>query len=247
MGKLKQSSQLIALYKKELKRYFISPLYVLNTGFGVILLTLSSIGVLVMGFDNVGYLLEIPDLSHMARMFAPLIISVFIVTTYTTACSVSLEGINLWIIRTMPVRTETIFLSKIFVNLTLLIPTILLNSSLVLVALKPDALQAVLMFLTPISYAVFISLAGLVINLHLPKMNWVSEASVIKQSSASLVAMLVGIGSVIVPIMVIVRHPGLNPVALVTISTMIIIAIDYVLYKYLFTRGKNLFDKISNN
>ena len=36
MGELKQSSPLKALYKKELKRYFSSALYVLNTGFGIV-------------------------------------------------------------------------------------------------------------------------------------------------------------------------------------------------------------------
>lgn len=40
---LKSSTPLIALYKKDFKRYFASAVYVMNTGFGVVIMVLGAI------------------------------------------------------------------------------------------------------------------------------------------------------------------------------------------------------------
>jgi len=242
ISELKQSSQFFALYKREMRRYFSSALYVLNTAFGIVFLTFISVGIMIFGLDKMAQMLEISELTNMINVFAPVAISAFIALSCTTACSVSLEGINLWIVKTIPVKTETIFLSKIAVNLTLLIPAILIDSTLISIALNSNAIETILIYITPISYAIFISIAGIVINLHLPKLDWVSEVTVIKQSAATFTAMIVGLGSVAIPITIILKLPQIDVNMVVIATTVCIAIINMSMYRYLCVKGIKIFN-----
>ena len=64
-GSLKSSSCFMALYKKELKRYFSSSLYILNTGFGVVLLIIVSIIFALSGGKGLEELLKMPGLENI--------------------------------------------------------------------------------------------------------------------------------------------------------------------------------------
>ena len=55
LGKLKSNKPLTALYRKELKRYFSSPVYVMNTGFGIAIMF---IGAIALPFVNLNDLAE---------------------------------------------------------------------------------------------------------------------------------------------------------------------------------------------
>lgn len=244
MGELKKSSQLAALYKKEIKRYFSSSLYVLNSSFGVIFMTFITIGIMVYGIDKMGSLLEIPNLNVMINKFAPIALSVFIIMSCTSCCSISLEGKNLWIPRTLPINIVKIFLSKIAVNLTILVPPIIINSIILSVILHFNLIETLLMFIIPINYAFFISISGLVINLNLPNLQWVSEVTVIKQSASVLVAMVVGLLSVAIPIVLIFKLPEISANKIIMVTAFVIALINLILYKYLCTLGVKIFKQL---
>ena len=58
MQSLEISSPFMALYRKELKRYFSSTIYVMNTGFGVVLLLIATVFIAIFGVENLDALLE---------------------------------------------------------------------------------------------------------------------------------------------------------------------------------------------
>ena len=58
--------------------------------------------------------------------------------------------------------------------------------------LKPQLETIIMMYITPIIYALFISVLGLLINLYFPKFDWNNEVVVIKQSLASFLTMFLG-------------------------------------------------------
>jgi len=244
LSELKQSSQFFALYKKEMRRYFSSALYVLNTAFGIVFLTFISVGIIIFGFDKMAQMLDISELTNMINVFAPVAISAFIALSCTTSCSISLEGINLWIVKAIPVKTETIFLSKIAVNLTVLIPAILIDSTLISIALHSNIIETIFIYITPISYALFISIAGIVINLHLPKLDWVSEVTVIKQSAATFTAMIVGLGSIAIPITIILKLPQIDVSMVVITTTACIAIINIFMYRYICVKGIKIFNQL---
>lgn len=243
---IKVSSQFQALYKKELRRYFSSAIYVLNTAFGVVALIILSFGSLIMGFDKIGMILEIPNLSVIINEVAPMAVSIFIAISCTTACSVSFEGSNLWIAKTMPIKTETVLFSKVAVNLTILIPAALIGSTTVSIILKLDLVRIILLYITPLNYAFFISFAGLIVNLKLPKLNWVTEASVVKQSSATLSAMIISIVSVVVPIFIMVKFTEFKGYVVMLSINIILVLINVILYRYIQTKGVKMFNSLDN-
>ena len=244
MKALNSSSPFMALYKKELRRYFSSPLYVLNTSFGGVFVTVASIGVLALGVEKLENILKVPGLYEIISFYTPLFLSFIMVMSCTTACSISLEGKNLWVIKSAPIDTMSIFLSKIAVNLTVLIPIAIINATLLSFTLHMGIANALLSFLMPIVYAIYISLAGLIVNLKLPQLEWTTEVTIIKQSAATVVGLLVGFAGVLVPIIIIVALKGIK-VSLISFGTIIVVSvINFVMYRYLSKKGKILFQKL---
>jgi ABC-2 type transport system permease protein len=241
MGEQVQSTPFMALYRKELKRYISSPLYVLNTGFGIVMFTALSFSLMFFQAEAIGRMLEIPQFVDYVNRMAPLVVSVFIALSCTTACAISLEGKSLWVIKSSPLKSKTIYDSKIAVNLTITLPAIVINGMLLMMTLKTGFVDSLLLFIVPAVYAVFIAVMGLVINLHFPLLEWVTETTVIKQSAATLISMLVGLGSIAAPISLVIYFPELNA-QLVTLGVVVLIgAVGVGLYTYLNTKGEKLF------
>ncbi len=194
------ASPVISLYKKELSRYFSSSLYVLNTGIGMIMLLIGAIATLFIKNESLDQLLEIPGFTKLAGTYLPIAIPFFIVLVYTSACSISLEGSNLWIIKSIPVSTKEIFHSKIAVNLTIILPPSLIGIIILSIGLKLSPIHGLITMLVAIVYALSTSILGLLINLIFPVFNWKTEVTVIKQSLSSLLAIFGGIATALIPI-----------------------------------------------
>ncbi len=240
---LSVSSPFAALYKRELKRYFSSVNYVLNTGVGFLLFTMASVALIFTGADKLEQLSGIPGMVDIINKAGPIAISVFVVLSCTTACAISIEGKNLWIIKCMPVHTKTIFLSKLAVNLTLSIPAIAINSSIFSAVFKFSFGQTVLMFLVPAVYALYTGLMGLAVNIAYPNFTWSNEITVIKQSAAVILAMIFGILSVAIPLIILFTVDGINAKVLTYATFVLLLAVDSALYRYLMTGGVKTFNK----
>jgi ABC-2 type transport system permease protein len=239
---LKESSPLLSLYKKELRRYFASTIYVVNTAIGMILLLILSFGMLFFGSDKIEQMLEMPGFAQVIGDVAPFAVAVMVSMTYTAACSISMEGKNLWIAKSLPVRPLTIFLSKIGVNLTITVPAVLISSLLFAVALKTDIIQTVFIFLTPLVYAFFTAVLGIIINLLLPNFDWKTEVTAVKQSSAALTATFGGMAVSILPIFAVINFKQyVNSSVLTLIITSLIFILTLAGYKYISTKGEKIF------
>lgn len=241
LSKLEKGSPLMALYKKELKRYVSSVNYVMNTAIGSIMLTICIIGFVIFGGDKVNALLGMPGFSDVLLKTGPLVIGAFCLLNCTTSSSISLEGKNLWIIKSIPVNVKEIFYSKIMVNLTVLIPAVLINSAVFSIYLKTNFVMTLFMFVTPIIYSLFVSILGIVINVMFPNFTWENEIKVIKQSLASFLAIMIGMAIAIVPLSISYSFSGELYVLLIT-SIMILITL--ALYIYMNKYSVKAFNKL---
>ncbi|MGB4661650.1 MAG: hypothetical protein WBI07_20925, partial [Mobilitalea sp.] len=232
MHGVKQASPLRALYRKEMKRYFSSSIYVLNTGFGIVMLTLATIAAAVVDIDKA---LGGPEAAAVLIKSAPAFVSFCIVMSCTTMSSISLEGKSLWVLKSLPVTAKTIYLSKIAVNLTIISPAVL-DSIFLGIFLKLGFLQTLFMVLISISCAIFISCFGLLINLMLPNFTWTSETIVIKQSAATMISVFTGMGVAGMLFLFMMLLPVEN-IAYLTYIILISI-INLGLYQVLMTYGK---------
>jgi len=238
LGELNISSPLMALYKKEFKRYFASPVYVLNTGFGMALLLILTV---CLPFIDMRDLMGDVQLAVSLKEFVPLIILFCMATTCTTMASVSMEGKNLWILKSIPVSAKTIFASKILVNLTLLSPSVL-ASVIIGIILKFSFIDELLVLLLVVSFALFVPAFGLVINLSFPNLTWTNETVVVKQSTASVISIFSCIGLVAVFYGLIKFTDNFYTGALLFICLIWILNI--IIYKVLTEKGVNKFIKL---
>ena len=238
----KASSPFVALYKKELLRFFSSSIYVLNTGIGMILLLLISIVTLFINDETIVTLLETPAIAETISGYVPLVLPFFIILSYTAACSISLEGDNLWIIKSIPVTTKSIFHSKIAVNLTVILPLTYISIIILSVGLNLNIIDILISLAMTSVYAFFTSIAGLLTNLLFPSFNWKSEVFVIKQSLSSLIAIF---GGIIIAILPIIPHvmllESLSPQIINLITIIIISLLSLLLYTILIKKGTKRF------
>ncbi|NLP34047.1 MAG: hypothetical protein GX359_02510 [Clostridiales bacterium] len=247
MGELKARSPFFAVYWKEMKRFFSTPIYVLNTGFGVILLTLGALALLFVTSPladllnlhfKIEEILSMPQFSGMLGSFGPLFVSFFIMMSSTTMASISLEGKNLWILKSLPVSTKTIFHAKIAVNLAILSP-ILLDIVIIGFVLNYDLIQGLIIILTTIVCSIFVSVYGLLVNLKFPNFDWTTETTVVKQSAAALVCVLTGMGIVGLQYLLIYLIPNTSLAYFIYIGLMAIV--DCILYHKLMVYGTSRF------
>ena len=241
MRSLKTNSPFMALYKKELSQYFHNSVYVLNTSFGLVMYLIFVIASLFVGMEQVMLLLEMPGMVGYLGKYLPLIVNFFIAMSCTTACAISLEGKNLWILQSMPVRAQTILFSKIAVNLTLTLPVIVIGGILFSLSLPLGVSGAVFLFLLPTVYAFFTAWIGMAINLKLPKLDWKSPTAVVKQSAATMLAMLCDLLACALPFLVLYFFPALDSVLFLGGLTAVVAMVTLGLAFYLRRRGEALF------
>ena len=122
----KSNSPLKGLYIKEIKKYFSNSMYVLNTAFGCIMMIVVVSAMVVFNKDILGQFANSID-AIKENIF--LVISLFCALSSTTNASISLEGKSLWIMKSIPVSPFKIFMSKVMVNLTILVPTVIISST----------------------------------------------------------------------------------------------------------------------
>ncbi|SMF63785.1 ABC-2 type transport system permease protein [Paenibacillus uliginis N3/975] len=244
MKPLETSSPFRALYKKELRRYIGSSLYVLNTSIGMIFLLVMSIALLFMSSEKLGQLIEIPQLSDYLSKLAPLVVSLFVILSCTTSSSISLEGNNLWILKSSPVPKKTILLSKVAVNLTITMPISIVSCVMLMISLRTGWIESLLLLVIPLIYACYSAMLGVIVNLKLPNLEWISEVTVIKQSASVLVSMLIGFISLVIPfaISLLLSHVNGNLISLgIGIMMMVVCG---VMYRYIQTKGEQLFQAL---
>lgn len=244
MKELKTSGVVKSLYQKEIKRYFASPMYVMNSAVGILLLTIASIVFLIAGEEKLAEMLEIPGFLENIAIYASVLILICVTMTCSTAATISLEGKNLWLLKSLPVTPIQVFLSKAMVNLTITVPLIIIDAVIFAIRLRMTLLQFVITLIMPCAGACFISLLGLVLNLMFPRFDWKSEMEVVKQGMPTMLALLIGMAIGASPIGLILLLPAIKVEYLFLAFTLVLSIITVGIYKYLATKGSTAFSRL---
>ena len=176
-----------ALYVKEFKRYFASVTYVTNTIISFIFALALGIAVLVLGIDFICQEIGFPY--WMLSRILPVVLGLICNVMPTTAASISLEGKNFWILQSLPINMRQIASAKIMLNLTFAIPSTIISSTCISIALNSNIIEIIFNFAIPIILVIFGSLVGLYMNIFNPMMEWDSDIVPVKQSKSALYTM----------------------------------------------------------
>lgn len=192
MQSLAQNSVLSALVKRETKRYFASSIYVTNTIVGPILAVVFAVALAGVGMEEMQRMMGLPiDISGAV----PFVLAGIFCVMGTSCTSISMEGKEWWIVKSLPIPARDIINSKILFNLFLDAPFYLVAEILLVVALKPNLIELLWVILIPVVCIVFSCVFGIFMNLKMPKLNWDNEVDVVKQSASAAVG---GLGAFVV-------------------------------------------------
>ena len=238
-----------ALLKKEFKRFTSSTLYVLNTGLGAIFVLALPVVVFIKRGDLDNFFMLIKEVAPVILDYLPLaiivVVCLIISMDLVSTPSISLEGKNLWILKTMPVKTIDVLEAKERLHLLVNgIPTIISVIALG-VLLKIDYYNILLMLIVCLLFIDFQAILGLIIGLLRPNFSWSNESQPIKQSLNVLIMMLIcwifvilmGVGAFLLRDYV----DGQNYILYLECALLIIVVI---LKRWLRSKGCKVFDAL---
>ena len=196
-----RKSIFLALYKKEIGRFLSSYMAVLNAGLGVILLCVFSIFLLFNSVEQIGESSGIENINEYLSNFAPLFIASMLSLSCPAASAISLEGKNIWILQSSPVKVKMILNSKIAVNLTLHLIGYMISMFAFTLKLDMNFIQVINLIIVPICYSIFITVIGISLNKKFPNFEWESEMMIVKQSMPVIVSAIIGMAALVIPIL----------------------------------------------
>ena len=204
MENLEKTHMLGALYKREFKRYFASSVYVTNTIVSPIMGMLFAVAMFFVGpeqLDSVaaefyaesGMMLQI-------RNMLPMALAMIFCMMPITAVSISMEGKQWWIVKTLPIRAKDLLDSKLLMNLSVIGPFYFLSVILISIGQRVSPMEFVWILFVPLVAMLFSCVFGQTVNLKMAVFDWENEVSIVKQSASAFVGGIVPF-FVMIPIM----------------------------------------------
>lgn len=228
-------SPLWALTSKELKKFFTSAIYMLNSGIGLVFtVAVAVIAVIKREMLREFSILLFGSVDYLAPIAA--VALVFLSSmNMMSASALSLEGKKLWILKTIPVKDSTAILAKVLPQIIVCTPPVLISSVLMIIATGASFWYWPFIIVTPIVANVAFAILGLVFNIVAPKFEFDNEAQPIKQGLATFLTMLTEmVLSILVAVLAIFllfkAYLLLSAIASLAIFTVLTVALAFVLF-----------------
>jgi ABC-2 type transport system permease protein len=243
LDRISVSGVLTALVAKESKLYFSSVMYVMNTAAGMVMFTIYVVAMAIMGYDNVATILELPGGSDMMLSVSAVVAMFCVGICAITAPSISMEGSSLWILKTMPVRFWDVAKAKIAFNLIVTVPLTVINTAILAVAVNAGWVLFLGLSLALVCFCVLMAVAGLIINLYFPKLDWKNPTQAVKQSASVIISILAGF--VVTALCGVGFYfSGMTLAAFTFLAASVLLIVSWVLVAFLQSKGQGLFDEL---
>jgi ABC-2 type transport system permease protein len=228
----KASPVLAALVRREFSRYLSNAMFILNMSLGGLFALAGGVAFAVRRDAAAGLLeslaarlellsavAEIPAARGFQSLLSSpgLLLSFALLLVSSTSCAsaalISLEGKTLWILRGAPVRARDVLLSKVCFHMLISALPVAAASLLGAFALFPkDARAAALAVTLPFLFTLLTALAGLHLNLLMPRFDWINELWPLKHGIPVLLVTLGSLavlaGAALIYILLLWRHMG---------------------------------------
>ena len=219
-----------SLVIRDARRYLASSTYMLNTIMGPVLGTVGSV---ILVFTDIEKAMgDIPIHLNIQQATVFLISGIFC-TMNATSTSVSMEGKEWWILKSLPLPSKMILDSKLCFNLLLIAPFYLISQIFLGIALGGGTVEIFWSVVIMTLFILFSCVGGLTANLKFPKMEWDSEVIIVKQSASAAIGGLMGmLGAVFCGVIVMVI-----PVALINMFRAVIVLMLVILTTFLYRKN----------
>lgn len=233
------------LIGREFRRYFGISIYLFNTGIGLLLLAVGAIAAVLQKEQLQLLMNELGSDSLPMTAVLALTVGFILAMTQPTSCSISLEGEQLWILKSAPLQPSELFGSKIRMQLILVLPFLAVCVPVMGWALGTTAAQTAALLTAAVAMALCVAPMGLVVNLHFPKLDAPNPTVVVKQSAATLVGLLAGFALLLPGALLYKLMPqALNGCGWLGITAVLYLATAILLWRFLLTRGARMLEDL---
>lgn len=191
----KKHEKVFALFRREWKRYFSTPVYLLNTMLGIVSLVLLTI-YSCLKIDTVTVYLKLIGISFKIENTSILLAFVsglLIILSNVTYASISIEGKQRELLKSYPISMKELLLAKYLFHLSLTVPTIFICATLLGIVWRMNVWEYCLLFLLPAVFSAFAGALGLLINLVFPNYEWENITYIVKQSISAIITILLSV------------------------------------------------------
>lgn len=232
LGELKVNSVKKAMVIREARRYFASGPYVSNTIIGPTLGAAMSVALLFVDLEGeLAKLTAQTDVKLNLLGAIPLMATAVMAMMNAVCISVSMEGKEWWISKTLPLESKTILDAKLIFNLLLIAPFFVVSQICLLIALELKPMDAICVMILSLFLIVFSCVFGLWINLLFPKLDWENETVAVKQSAASFLGGMGGVLVAMIFIVPVILVPARFAVPVYVAEMVVLLLLTTGLYK----------------
>lgn len=246
---IKTSSVSTALLRKELKRFWSSPAYIMNGGLGLLV----ELGLVVFVLiklnwyrEYLGYFLNLyPEVAIYFTGALAIGISFISGINMITAPSVSLEGKYIWVLQSLPISPWKPLLAKQELHFILNIVPALLCVIVLGFATQLPIIDLILAAIYVTCFILFSGAVGLFFNLRHPNMHWTNETVPIKQGVSTLLNMIVNWALVFAfGIIYFLVAESMPATVLLGLYSVLLIGCTVLLNKWIKGKGAKIFSEL---
>ena len=204
----RRHSQTSAMIKKEMTRYFNTPVLLMNTAMGLVFYVIA-VGLLCFKFDDFANSLmtsteNFPLTADEMRTFMPGVTFAMVafasLLTCITATMISLEGKAFNVLKALPISGKKVLMTKVLSAMLLIVPVTLLGWLVMCIRFQFGVVDAILVLIGVVAMPLVTELIGILINLKYPRFDADNDTVVVRQSASVMVATFLGLGMVLVTI-----------------------------------------------
>ncbi len=232
------------LFKKEINTYLTTVPWFVNTIIGPVMMLAFSILLLFTSPSKILASFGILPTNNLTYAIFTLILCALVSTTQISCCSVSLEGKQLWILKSCPINIKNLLLSKALLHFTILEPFLIISFVIISIILKLNFVSIIVLFCIPTLLNLICAFGGVLINIYFPHLDYDDETKVVKQSLSVLLSMVFSFVLTIIPIVLYLIFSSLSVELIVLITSILYALVFAIILILLFTKGVEKFKKL---
>ena len=235
----KTTSPVNAIVRKELRKFLGSPVYLTNLGMGLLMAAALTVAGIIFQEDLLSTFSIIPGFSELMPLLICAILSFLISTMYISAPSVSLEGKNIWILKSLPISSKDILNAKLLFHCRMTIPLCGICGFILALTYRCSIPAILLCASVPMLLVTANGLIGMICGLQWARLDYINDAYPCKQSAAVAITMfgMMGLPAILGLIYGFLLVDTLSPTLYLLLIAVALATANYGLYRLLISWG----------
>lgn len=219
----------LALAKKELVMLFRTPIYLMNSVGGVLIVPIILVVSVLTGDESLEPVMDIIYSNiHIVTLATIAFIAFLGIMNSIGSTTFSREGKNLWIQRTLPIRTEDQIIGRLLASLAIQVLGVVVTIISLILIIRLELINIILIILIGLFASIPMTQIGMCIDIIRPMQNWTNPQQAMKQNLNVLIGMgLAVVYGGLIGLLVKVLYNKIN-ISLIYLIIVVILAITTI-------------------